>query len=298
MTVDNAEQQDKLASEKILDAVSIFLRGQTWCANFQANGKQRRQSLKTRSKKEARRRALLIEAALLKREYQSPAKAAGLDNAISAYEAYLRTEQRAAKTIGKYGLIMKRLADLAERHKIHTLQQVDIKLIDAYRAERVAQGAEPKTLHNETTILRQLVNFGLSRGMIQSDPLKGLKIKKPKPKRQPFWSRAQMDQILAAAGEQHLPALTLLAETGARVGEIKCLTWDDIDSVVGLIHIRTKDVCRPKTGDQRSVPMSPAACAVLKKLSRVSQWVVTAKPSPQFPAGGHQDLGASVVRAP
>jgi integrase len=203
--------------------------------------------------------------------------------------AYLRTEQRAEKTVGKYRLVMKRPANLAARHKAHTLQQIDIKLIDEYRAERVAQGAEPKTLHNETTIIRQLVNFGFSRGMILSDPLRGLKIKKPKPNRQPCWSRAEMDRILAAADVQYIPALTLLAETGARVGEIKFLTWDDIDFGAGLIHIRAKEGWRPKTGDQHSVPMSDAARAVLENLPRVSQWVMTATPSPPFPARSRND---------
>ena len=34
--------------------------------------------------------------------------------------------------------------------------------------------------------------------MITADPLDGIKLKKPKPRRQPCWSRKEMDQILAA----------------------------------------------------------------------------------------------------
>ena len=72
---DGQENQTKSAFEKIGDRVGIFQRGPNWYANFQVDAKQQRQSLRTRSKKEARRRAVLIEAALIKGEYQPAAQA-------------------------------------------------------------------------------------------------------------------------------------------------------------------------------------------------------------------------------
>src|SRR5262245_46222544 len=47
--------------EQVGEFVRIFQRGDKWYANFQVAGQQKRQSLKTTSKKEARRRALRIE---------------------------------------------------------------------------------------------------------------------------------------------------------------------------------------------------------------------------------------------
>src|SRR5690348_859573 len=106
---DGQENQTKSAFEKIGDRVGIFQRGPKWYANFQVDGKQRRQSLKTSSKKEARRRALLIEADLIKGEYQQAARAPRLEKVIADYLAHLRTERRAQKTIGKCELTLKRL---------------------------------------------------------------------------------------------------------------------------------------------------------------------------------------------
>ncbi len=56
--------------ERIGEVVSIFQRGTRWHANFQHEGKQQRKSLDTSSKKEARRRALLLEAAIINHRYQ------------------------------------------------------------------------------------------------------------------------------------------------------------------------------------------------------------------------------------
>ena len=44
-----------------------------------------------------------------------------------------------------------------------------------------------------------------------------------------------MEQILAAAKEPQRSMLTILAETGMRVGELKWLTWDDVDFDHGVI---------------------------------------------------------------
>ena len=50
--------------ERVGDTVSIFLRGKTRYANFQHDGKQQRQSLKTGLKKRARQLAIRLEASL------------------------------------------------------------------------------------------------------------------------------------------------------------------------------------------------------------------------------------------
>ncbi|MEN6496196.1 MAG: site-specific integrase, partial [Thermoguttaceae bacterium] len=44
---------------------------------------------------------------------------------------------------------------------------------------------------------------------------------------------------------------------------------------------------KPKTGDQRAIPMSPVARAVLNKLPRKAKWVFTSPPTPTYPAGDH-----------
>ena len=73
-----------------------------------------------------------------------------------------------------------------------------------------------------------------------------------------------------------------------RFGELRWLTWDDVDLVAGVLHIRPKENWRPKTGDQRAIPISPAARQVLESLPRTARWVVTALPSATYPRGGHQ----------
>lgn len=294
----DSEQPDPASYEKIGDVVSIYQRGGRWYANFQFEGKQRRQSLKTTSKKEARRRAIRLEAEIMEGRYAKQRKAPAIEQVTGAYVRHLRTESKAKRTMDKVALVQRRLLDLAERRKAKSILDVDLAFVDAYRAEAVVREpkpAAPKTLLNETVIIRQFVNFALSRNMISSDPLRGLKLKKVKSKPQPCWTRAQVDSILAAAKPPHKAALMILAESGMRVGELKWLTWQDVDFERGVLHIRPKDDWKPKTGDQRAIPMHGVR-ELLTRLPREHRWVVTAVPSRQYPSGGRQISESRLLR--
>jgi integrase len=286
VNMDNEQPQNQ--SELIGDVVRIFLKGNLWWANYQINGRQRRQSLRTASKKEARRRALLLEADILRGQLRPESKASGIGTTVEAYRCYLKTEKRAPKTLVKYNKVLDRVQQLAERLRRKTMAELDLQFIDKYRKERTDSDAAPKTIYNETMIIRQLVNFAKSRRLVVNDPLAGLRLKEPKPAPQPCWTEDEVDRILAAASPSNRAALTILADTGLRIGELKHLTWDDVDYSNNVLHIRPKDGWKPKTGDQRAVPMSPRVRAVLENLPQYSTWVLSAPRSPKYPEGDHQ----------
>jgi integrase len=275
-------------SELVGSQVRIFNRDGIFHANFQHDGKQQRKSLRTRNKKVARRRASLIDAQLIAGTYARGSRVATPATGVTKYEGSLRNEGRSKKTLQKYRLVFNRVMNLAETKGVTRLSGINLEFIDAYKAERVAGGAAMKTIHTEIIVIRQLINFALSRDMIVVDPLAKLKIKKPKPRRQPCWTQAQLDLILDASGDPYKSMMTALAETGMRVGELKHLTWADVDFDRKLIHIREKENWRPKTGDERSVPMSAKLRTVLAGQRRRCRWVFTAPPSPAYPRGDHQ----------
>jgi integrase len=281
-------ERSRNTNELVGKIVRIFLKGKTWCANFQLHGQQKRTSLHTSSKKEARRRALLLEADILRGDLKPECKSSLVGSTIESYQAYLKTERRAQKTLVKYDKVLDRVDDLANRLHRKTMAGIDLQFIDAYRKERTDSGAAPKTVYNETMIIRQLVNFAKSRRLVVNDPLAGLRLREPSPSPQPCWTPDEVDQILGEASQPNQAAYTILADTGLRIGELKHLTWDDVDYGNNVLHIRAKDGWRPKTGDQRTVPMSPRVRSLIEKLPHQSMWVLTAPASAKYPLGDHQ----------
>ncbi len=124
--------------------------------------------------------------------------------------------------------------------------------------------------------------------MIPQDPLLGLKLKKPKPTPQPYFDEAQVQEILSVARPPHDATFLLLADTGLRFGEAQWLSWLDIDFKTNVIHVRSKAGWRPKTGDERAVPMSPTLRAFLEKRPRRGHWVLTAMPTSKYPSTDRQ----------
>ena len=290
MTDDGDPQAGRNASEPVGEYVRLYRRGKVWYVNYQAGGKQHRTSLKTTNKKRALLKAHRIETELATGKWRPATETATVEVAIAAYLEKLKADDLAPKTLTKYEMLLKRIANLAGERKARDLSHVDLGFADAYRAMRAKAGAKPKTVHGETVFLRQLVNFALTRKMVDADPLAGIKLKKPKPTRQPCWTAAQVAQILNAAPADVKPALTLLAETGMRFGELQWLTWEDVEltETGGAFHVRPKDNWRPKTGDQRTIPLSKAALAVISALPRTCRWVVTLPPSAVCPIAGRQ----------
>ena len=89
-------------SEPVGERVRIFQRGKVWYANFQHGSRQHRPTLRTTSKKEARRRALRIEAELAAGRWRPAPEPATVEEAVAAYRDFLRGEERAPKTLAKY----------------------------------------------------------------------------------------------------------------------------------------------------------------------------------------------------
>lgn len=278
-------------SERVGELVSIFLRGKVWWANFQHEGRQQRKSLGTRNKKEARKRAAKLEASIDDGSFSSQRKASTIDDTISEYLKYLETEGRAPRTMSKYREVFECVLPICNELSVTTVDQIDLRFIDEFRHRLVKRENSEKTIYNKTMIIRQLVNFAISRKHVAADPLAGLKLKKPKKRPQPCWSAEEVSVILAQCDDPQLSILTTLAETGTRIGELKHLTRDDLDFKKNLIHIQPKEGWKPKTGDCRSVPMTDRVRKILRARlteSKSDKWVFTALPSKKYPNGDQQ----------
>ena len=86
-------------------------------------------------------------------------------------------------------------------------------------------------------------------------------------------------QRILSCDSEIMPVMRFLIHTGARLGEVLHLEWEDIED--GFWHIRYKPNCptkfgigwSPKWGKSRSIPLKPEALEVFENLPRVSRWV-------------------------
>lgn len=275
---------------RVGDRVTCFRRGKWWWAELYDNGKQKRQALKTTSKKEARNRAIRLEAKLLDGGLEDTAPPPTIADVIAECIEHLKTEDRSAATFKRYRPEFARWQAFFAKRGIHLINEIDVAIVSRYRTERKPHVAAT-TLYHETVVVKQLCNFAVLRGYLQHNPLRQLKIRRPKPTEQPCFTLARVEAILASAGA-YADLYELAAFTGLRIGEIKWLTWDDVefdDAGGGFIHVRAKPGrWKPKDGEDRKVPIHPRVANLLARLPRRHKFVFTARPCKEHPRGGRQ----------
>lgn len=282
----------KPGSIPVGDRVSIFLRGKTWYCNFQQNGHQVRRSLGTTSKKQAILRAQALETDLARGDAPNHFRVATLSEVTDAFLAHAAAEDRSPKTLTKYKQVTREVAQLATERSITLVDGLGAQFADTYRQRLKQRGNKPNTIYTKLVILASVTLFALRRQMCAMNPLSGYRMKKPKSAPQPCWTPEQADQIVQASPATYQPYLQFLRETGCRAGEAKHLTWDDIQADCRVILIRPKEGAwgqwRPKSGDQRSVPITDKLAELLRTIPRKGQWVFCAPPSPGFPSLNRQ----------
>lgn len=144
------------------------------------------------------------------------------------------------------------LKDISPMH----LERVKKKMAEAGRA--------PRSIHYCLAVVRQAFNYARRLGLYQGDPPTS-KVKKPTPdnRRLRFLSLDEAKSLLAALAESspevHDMALLSL-HTGMRSGEVRSLTWADVDLEHGLLTLRDT-----KNGRSRHAFMTEAVKAMLQE---------------------------------
>jgi site-specific recombinase XerD len=113
--------------------------------------------------------------------------------------------------------------------------------------------------------VKRAFNWATGEGLLKENPLRGLK-KPPASRRERILTAEEWEQLFAAVVDQEFKDFLLaLRETGARPGEIRRVTADDVNLELGvwvLEHHKT----RKKTGLPRVVYLTPVMLELCKRL--------------------------------
>lgn len=164
--------------------------------------------------------------------------------------------------------------------------KIGTKDVADHQKDRAMAGCAPATINGETSILLQILKWGLEKGFVERLP----KVENiPLPlKRTDIPTPAEVARIFDALTPLTGLLVRFLAETGVRKGEAFALEWDDLDADNCLVMIRRKEGFTPKTRhSDRDIPVTPALMEALKDAKRIAAEKATKKgtdlPSWVFP---------------
>ncbi|MGB5217260.1 MAG: tyrosine-type recombinase/integrase [Smithella sp.] len=159
----------------------------------------------------------------------------------------------------RYNLYLKDDFGEKEPHEIIRLETDRLRI-------NLLKKKKPQTVKHVFTLLKRIINFGVSRELCKALSFKIGTIKVDNEKTEdlnPDQLKALITAINASTDIQAANIMKLALFTGMRRGEMFKLKWDDVDFERGFIFIRD-----PKGGLNQKIPLNEQARAVLESHPR------------------------------
>jgi integrase len=122
--------------------------------------------------------------------------------------------------------------------------------VEEFVAELVGEALTPTTVRNHFYSLRRAFRTAVDRGFMSTSPCEGVKLPRLREFPVPWISPKDLDRLLQKVVADARPEITLLAETGLRLGELLALDWGDVPTDLSGVTVKAG-----KTGRTRFVPL-------------------------------------------
>ena len=140
-------------------------------------------------------------------------------------------------------------------------------------AEQLAEDYGPTRFNNTVGQLRGLFEIGIREELLDRNPARSIEKRSVKPKELKLPSQEEfrllVEEIRQAGGRFSLASSHLvefLAYSGCRVGEARCVKWEDCDFEKGVLIVRGDPEEATKNGEIRRVPINPSLRDLLGRI--------------------------------
>jgi integrase len=131
-------------------------------------------------------------------------------------------------------------------------------------------------------IVRKVMNFAVAKGYIEEVRLKYPHLKEPK-KLHAFITPDEFEKFASSISYDLAEKRIRFGRlTGMRPAELSHLAWPDVDFDLEIVKIQGKGEWKPKTDEERIIPLCDEALAILRELSgkKKGKWVFSHSDKP------------------
>lgn len=231
-----------------------------WADYVDADGERKRQSTKTRSKREANEIALFWESEARRARIFGIAKSRKLSEVMDKFLVYSKQEKRS------YDKDLERSGTLAAHLGDPLINEISGETVENYISIR-RESISDSTINRELALLSAAINYCNKKLDWQlPNKVSGHKLKEPEG-RVRWLTSEEATRLLDAAKQSRATYLTdfitLALHTGCRSGELLNLKWKDVhlDHKFFLLN-------KTKSGKRRSIPLNNTAAQMLIKRHR------------------------------
>ena len=210
---------------------TLYRRGEVWWIQYSARGKKYRESSHSHVRADAarllrKRVAEISRGAKVGRD----AEKVTFDDLVALIQADYRQKQN--RTWDRVEHAIKHLRPTFER-----LPAIDIgyDTVSRYVSKRLESGAAAGTVHHEVAALGRMLKLGTMAGLLPLRP--PLPVIKLDNVRKGFFTDEQVARVLQRLPDWYAAPIEFAWRTGWRIGEVKSLTWAQVDFKAGTVRL-------------------------------------------------------------
>ena len=270
--------------------VKGYLRGDAWhCTYYTPAGRERR-ALSTKNKRQAERRAREIAELIQREDWEALAtldwrsKPAANTFATFVRDEFLPNYCTWGETTRHHEAA--RLKILCEQFGALPLSAVTASAIKTWLAKREAQGLSVASCNRYLSNLKSIYNAAVTYEYCRMNPAAAVTTQKEPVKTRDVLDDDEFERLLTELPEYARRIVVAAAETGMRAGEIRRLTWADVD--LGARELR---VLQAKNKEFRIVPLTQALQALMEEMR------TEVTPHPTAPVFGSMNIKKGLAAA-
>jgi len=241
-------------------------------ASLQVNGRRRTVYGATRQEVAQKLKALKEWA---ERQGELPDSKRTVNDLLDAWLALCAVEKR-PRTLKDY-------AEICDHHIRPILGRTRLEALKPHHIQQLLNGLQAQDKHRTAlktyTYLHRACKLGVMWGWLMDNPCDRVVRPRYAPARKGMWTQDELRTFLEGARDHWLyPLFVLAVATGARLGELLALSWDEVDLEAGTVTIRRSlhriagrwVVSEPKTrAGVRTIALPQEAQQALRRQKRM-----------------------------
>ena len=164
----------------------------------------------------------------------------------------------------------------------YLLQDINDNILLAFQGRQKSTGYANRTCNIHMGLVRKIMNFAKAKQYITRVELKYPMLKESK-KQHAFFAPLEYELLKKnITYDLALKRVEFAKNTGLRPAELTYIEWDDVSFEFRTIKIQGKEEWKPKTDEERTVPLNKTALQILKELyeKRKGRWVFSTSDKP------------------
>ena len=215
----------------------VFKRDKIWWVAYYQDGRERRESSKSRERKEAVRllRQRVGEIAAGTVQHRPASRPAGTRSVtmLELFDLLERNHKLNNRTSPANGSYLRRLR---RRFAGYTVSRCTALAISHYMADMQREGRKPETINREMIVLRAALRLGYKHDLVQRVPT--IELLPQLAVRDDFFTREEVNALLPFLPDYLRDVVLFGYLTGWRKGEITGLQWVNVNRSAAVIHLK------------------------------------------------------------